>query len=154
MTKLKLNIAGTEIEYEGNEKFLETKIIKFLEAVRKSHNEEVKRNLLALHEDLQQNLDTLDSSIAGMLQLNEELDRSVRKFYDRTKSFFERMETLSNSAELANASKSMQEMLMSFNLQFLMLQNKVSHENRQFTMVSNIMKNKHDTAKNSINNIR
>ena len=154
MTKLKLNIAGTEIEYEGNEKFLETKIIKFLEAVRKSHNEEVKRNLLALHEDLQQNLDTLDSSIAGMLQLNEELDRSVRKFYDRTKSFFERMETLSNSAELANASKSMQEMLISFNLQFLMLQNKVSHENRQFTMVSNIMKNKHDTAKNSINNIR
>ncbi len=48
----------------------------------------------------------------------------------------------------------MQEMQMSFNLQYLILQNKISHENRRFTMISNIMKNKHDTAKNSINNIR
>jgi hypothetical protein len=55
---------------------------------------------------------------------------------------------------LSSATKQLQEMQMSFNLQYLMLQNKISHENRQFTMVSNIMKNKHDTAKNSINNIR
>ena len=50
--------------------------------------------------------------------------------------------------------RQMQEMNQSFNLQYLMLQNKISQENRQFSMVSNIMKNKHDTAKNSINNIR
>jgi hypothetical protein len=56
--------------------------------------------------------------------------------------------------ELLKAIGEMQEMQMSFNLQYLMLQNKVSQENRQFTMVSNIMKNKHDTAKNAINNIR
>jgi hypothetical protein len=56
--------------------------------------------------------------------------------------------------ELFQATQAMQEMQMSFNLQYLMLQNKISHENRQFSMVSNIMKNKHDTAKNSINNIR
>ncbi len=43
---------------------------------------------------------------------------------------------------------------MSFNLQYLMLQDKISQENKQFSMLSNIMKNKHDTAKNSINNIR
>ncbi len=57
-------------------------------------------------------------------------------------------------SRLNSASQQMQEMQMSFNLQLLKLQNKMSHENRQFTMVSNIMKNKHDTAKNSINNIR
>ena len=56
--------------------------------------------------------------------------------------------------QLFAAVKQMQEMQMSFNLQYLMLQNKISHENRQFSMVSNIMKSKHDTAKNSINNIR
>jgi chorismate mutase len=56
--------------------------------------------------------------------------------------------------KLFEATKEMQEMQQSFNLQYLMLQNKISHENRQFSMVSNIMKNKHDTAKNSINNIR
>jgi len=46
------------------------------------------------------------------------------------------------------------EMSESFNLQYLMLQNKIAHENRQFSMPSNILKTDHDTAKNSINNIR
>jgi hypothetical protein len=60
----------------------------------------------------------------------------------------------SSMTDPTTATKNMQEMNMSFNLQYLMLQNKISHENRQFSMVTNIMKNKHDTAKNSINNIR
>jgi hypothetical protein len=30
----------------------------------------------------------------------------------------------------------------------------MQNENRQYTMVSNIMKTKHDTVKNSISNIR
>ena len=53
-----------------------------------------------------------------------------------------------------SASRSMWEMQMSFGLQYLTLQGKTSHENRRFTMVSNIMKTKHDTAKNLINNVR
>jgi len=56
--------------------------------------------------------------------------------------------------DLMVGTANMQEMQMSFNMQYLMLQNKISHENRQFSMVSNMIKNKHDTAKNSINNIR
>jgi hypothetical protein len=56
--------------------------------------------------------------------------------------------------QLIKATIEMQDMSQSFNLQYLQLQNRISQENRQFTMVSNIMKNKHDTAKNSINNIR
>ncbi|UCF43965.1 MAG: RHS repeat protein [Planctomycetota bacterium] len=43
---------------------------------------------------------------------------------------------------------------MSYNLQYLQLQNKMQRDNRQFTLISNIMKMKHDTAKNLINNIR
>ena len=58
------------------------------------------------------------------------------------------------SSLLASAIRRLQEMAQSFNMQYLMLQNKITHENRQFSMVSNIMKNTHDTAKNSINNIR
>jgi hypothetical protein len=59
-----------------------------------------------------------------------------------------------SDAALMEANKSMQEMQQSFNLQYLQLQNQMQDENRQFTMVSNIMKTKHDTVKNSINNIR
>jgi hypothetical protein len=56
--------------------------------------------------------------------------------------------------QLLNATSQMQETQMSFNLQYLQLQNSMQNENRQFTMVSNIMKTKHDTVKSSISNIR
>ncbi len=61
--------------------------------------------------------------------------------------------TCSNDALLA-ATKQMQETQMSFNLQFLQLQSQMQQENRSYTAVSNIMKTKHDTVKNSISNVR
>lgn len=42
----------------------------------------------------------------------------------------------------------------SFNMQYLGLQQKMQDEARRFSLISNIMKTKHDTAKNSIGNIR
>jgi hypothetical protein len=55
---------------------------------------------------------------------------------------------------LMEASGSVGEMQPPLNLQYLTLQNKISQENRQYSMVSNVMKVKHDTAKSAINNIR
>jgi len=59
-----------------------------------------------------------------------------------------------SSSQLMMATKQMQEMNQSFNLQYLQLQQKMQADNRQFTLMSNIMKTKHDTAKNAINNVR
>ena len=56
--------------------------------------------------------------------------------------------------DLMNQTKQMQEMQMSFSLQYLQLQEKMQSENRQFTTISNVMKTKHDTAKSAINNVR
>lgn len=42
---------------------------------------------------------------------------------------------------------------MSFSVQYLHLQNSMQSDNRQFIMVSNIVKTKHDTVKNTISNI-
>lgn len=56
--------------------------------------------------------------------------------------------------QLLTATTQMQETQMSFNLQYLQLQSAMQNENRQYSMVSNIMKTKHDTVKNSISNIR
>jgi len=56
--------------------------------------------------------------------------------------------------QLLNATRQMQETQMSFNLQYLQLQSRMQSENRSYTAVSNIMKTKHDTVKNSIANIR
>ena len=52
------------------------------------------------------------------------------------------------------ATREMQELNMTFNMQYLQLQQKMQQDNRQFTMLSNIMKTKHDTAKNAISNVR
>jgi hypothetical protein len=57
-------------------------------------------------------------------------------------------------AALLQATKNMQETQMSFNLQYLQLQSQMQHENRSYSAISNIMKTKHDTVKNSISNVR
>jgi len=59
-----------------------------------------------------------------------------------------------SAAALSSAIEQLQETQMSFNLQYLQLQSKMQQESRSYTAVSNIMKTKHDTAKNSISNIR
>ena len=56
--------------------------------------------------------------------------------------------------QLLEATRQMQETQMSFNLQYLQLQSQMQHENRSYTAISNIMKTKHDTVKNSISNVR
>jgi hypothetical protein len=56
--------------------------------------------------------------------------------------------------KLVAATKQMQETRLSFNYQYLQLQTKMQHENLTYTAISNIMKTKHDTVKNSISNIR
>ncbi|MBI3178887.1 MAG: hypothetical protein HYZ27_04460 [Deltaproteobacteria bacterium] len=50
--------------------------------------------------------------------------------------------------------RSFQAEQMSLNMQYLVLQQQMQQENRQFTTLSNVMKTKHDTAKNAINNVR
>lgn len=66
-----------------------------------------------------------------------------------------KMDALAAQGERAlSATKDMEEQQMSFNLQYLQLQSQMQHENRSYTAVSNIMKTKHDTVKNSISNIR
>jgi hypothetical protein len=45
-------------------------------------------------------------------------------------------------------------MQLSFNQQYLTLQTQMQRENRQYSAISNIMKTKHDTVKNSISNVR
>jgi hypothetical protein len=84
------------------------------------------------------------------------LKNSSQRLYDLANRWQAALDTAvhTKTNDPKKQTSSMRDMIMSFNLQYLMLQNKISHENRQFSLVSNIMKNKHDTAKNSINNIR
>ncbi len=107
---------------------------------------EIHRRLSGYVRQLDMLYGKLDKKYLELLKLTKELDKALRSGMKSAASreFENRTQRLEGC----------QEMHKSFNLQYLMLQNKISHENRQFTMVSNILKNKHDTAKNAINNIR
>jgi hypothetical protein len=43
---------------------------------------------------------------------------------------------------------------MRFNLQYLTIQEKLQSESRRHASVSNILKTKHETVKNTLNNVR
>lgn len=97
------------------------------------------------HENLMKAVGELEALYAELSRKVEEVSRLATDAGNRKND---------SASRLIEATKDMQEMQMSFNLQYLLLQNKITHENRQFTMVSNIMKKKHETAKNAINNVR
>jgi hypothetical protein len=73
----------------------------------------------------------------------QNFDRWLRRQSDQTRELAER--------GTASTTKTMQQ---SFNQQYMTLQNQMQRESRQYTAISNIMKTKHDTAKNAIANVR
>ena len=56
--------------------------------------------------------------------------------------------------QMMAATQNMAEFNASFNLQYLQLQERIQVDTRQFNLISNIMKTKHDAAKNALNNVR
>ncbi|MCX6627930.1 MAG: hypothetical protein NTW28_09920 [Candidatus Solibacter sp.] len=81
----------------------------------------------------------------------DQLNASQKRLHESAQRL---MRMLQDQAQVLASTKQMQETQMSFNLQYLQLQNSMQNENRQFTMISNTMKTKHETAKNSISNVR
>ena len=59
-----------------------------------------------------------------------------------------------SQAQMFMATRELQELNQSFNLQYLGLQEDMQAENRKYSALSNIMKTKHDTAKNALNNLK
>ena len=107
----------------------------------------------------------IDESASNLEQLNR-IHANTVKLHNQLSTLYSDLEkkvtdlgklaTRSSATrdQLVEAARQLQETQMSFSRQYLQLQNQMQNENRQFTMVSNIMKTRHDTAKNAISNIR
>ena len=54
----------------------------------------------------------------------------------------------------AGGLENLQQTMMMDNMEYLRIQQQMQAENRRFSTLSNVMKARHETAKNSINNIR
>ncbi len=59
-----------------------------------------------------------------------------------------------SSAQMMLATRHMQDMNNKFNIQYLQIQQTMQKDSREFNMISNIMKTKHDTARNSLSNLK
>jgi hypothetical protein len=84
-----------------------------------------------------------------LLKIGKEMEQLARKWEIKLKPFLR-----SSAGDLLKAQQQLQEMNQSFNMQYLQIQQQMQDESRRFTLMSTIMKTKHDTAKNSISNIR
>ncbi len=106
-------------------------------------------------DDLSAKLAELEKSHAQMVQWNEKMSSIYFALGKKIEELGKAATAGGTSqAQLLQAIQQLQETQMNFNLQYLQLQNAMQDANRQFAMVSDIMKTKHDTVKNSINNIR
>jgi len=110
---------------------------------------------MATKQELKEALRALDDSAADLDALDE-IEGRMAEIAGRFEVLAAELVAglASSQAQLLEATKQMQETQMSFNLQYLQLQSQMQNENRQYTAVSNILKTKHDTVKNSISNIR
>lgn len=155
MIKIRLKVNGTEIEYEGRQKRLNTNLPHLLELATSSHNGEIKKNLGELNESLQTNLANLDSLATSIAESSIDIENKIKDNQVELHRSLEEIVSLAhNPDELIVATRKLQEMQASFSMQYLALQQKIQQENREFNLVSNIMKTKHEAAKNAVNNIR
>lgn len=155
MIKLRLNLHGTEIKYEGKAKHFKTSLPQLLDLAASSHNGQVKRDLLALNDDLVLIRARLDGLAASIAASNEEFKDRVGENKEKFEGLIEKIATLGDSPdELFSATGQLREMNASFSMQYLQMQQKIQQETREFNLLSNVMKTKHEAAKNAVNNIR
>ena len=158
-TRLKIKLPTGELEFEGSETFLQSLLPRLLRdltpSARRAVDQRIKAALLTDVEELQQAQAAQDALVHSMAQLFEASATLHERANAGLAHFFAQAEAgAGGDDKLLAATKQMQETQMSFNLQYLQLQSQMQHENRSYTAISNIMKTKHDTVKNSISNIR
>ena len=117
-------------------------------------------------EDISKKMEQCQKDLKEVEQLRLETENLLALYNTKQKAFAKSVEAAEKSMDeiltrkhintlpLNEATRQIKETQMSFNLQYLQLQSQMQHENRAYTAVSNIMKTKHDTVKNSIGNVR
>jgi hypothetical protein len=92
----------------------------------------------------------MDRCVSRLERLLQELGLAMNRHHSRVTALL----ALAGTGPGSNAIAELKQAQAAFNLQYLQLQSQMQHENRSYTAISNIMKTKHDTVKNSISNVR
>lgn len=101
-------------------------------------------------------MDTEYKLVSSKIKLMTEISDRVSEITDKDMANLDsiKQELASIQSKLDALKSQSSEMSQSYNLEYLALQQNMQNENKQFTTLSNVMKTKHDTAKNAISNVR
>lgn len=111
---------------------------------------------LAPLEEVSATLANIEDKLTGIATVLDGLDGARQQLDQRIQDVV--LLAAGSAAEptdaLAAAIPQMHEMNKSFSLQYLAIQQKIQQETREINLLCNILKTKHEAAKNAINNIR
>lgn len=94
--------------------------------------------------------EAMDRCVSNLEKHLRDLSMAMNRHHSRVTALLTQASARPESKTIAE----LQQIQAAFNMQYLRLQSQMQHENRSYTAVSNIMKTKHDIAKNSISNVR
>jgi hypothetical protein len=161
--RLTFKTGSTEVDYEGTEEFLSDHLLTVIDRLGQISGrlnlDRVKADVVDAVRHLESVLLSLEQSHGRVVELQGELGALVATLETAARTCVEELQDEMRSASPSAAEairevQKMQEMNMSFNMQYLQLQQKMQDERRRFTLLANVMKTKHDTVKNSIQNVR
>lgn len=117
-------------------------------AINNSHSNI--KNLLACVDELEQMLNADNGAAKTAINNSHSNIKNLRIAASELENAMDDMETMEKEAAISEVKNKMTAM----NVQFLALQQSLNEAGKQYTTVSNVLKTKHDTVKNSIGNIR
>jgi len=98
-------------------------------------------DMMALHGKMATLYETLSAKVASVSKLAASSGVSSRR-------------SSGSSTDLMQATQQMQQTQMSFNLQYLQLQEQMQNDSRQYTVLSNVLKSRYDTMKRILANMK
>ena len=113
------------------------------------------RDALQAFDDVSTAAAQLDNLHANMMAINGKMSALYRALSDKVASVGKLAASSgTSSSALMQATQQMQEMQMSFNLQYLQLQESMQNDSRQYTALSNVLKTRYDTMKGILANLK
>jgi len=113
------------------------------------------RDALRAFDDVSTTAAQLDTLHANMMALDGKMSALYRTLSDKVASVGKLAASSGTSpSDLMQATQQMQEMQMSFNLQYLQLQEQMQNDSRQYTVLSTVMKTRYDTMKAILANLK
>jgi len=95
-----------------------------------------------------------DAELASLVALHRQMLANTQRLSKLAVQLSHAITDAEAKAGDTKARQQLQELNTNFNLMQLQIGQSIDEESRRFTLVSNVLKTRHDTAKNSINNIR